>query len=146
MDNLINIISKCYSERTGLKCAILDYDIRTDLSSVLIKFGQVLDNTELLLTAYTRPNSADVSDPAMISLNPSDEDVSKYVSCMESALKSELYCRRMSYTKIPNPFYAPDIHGITQNLLAYARVHNAIYDESIAEMFVFTALLESYTN
>lgn len=134
---VVDEILSRYSETTGLICTLTKYYIRADLNSVLLTFAQDINYGYHYLVTYSRPGAANLSNPAMISIDASDAEIDEFVSNMIDSLVGELDNQFNSkYTRMQNPEAQID------RILEEIDMCNAVYDESIARQFI-SELLES---
>ena len=75
---VIERISDAYFNETGFELTVMKYYYREDLDAVLIEFAQFCEYGLGRLVRYTNPGRAKPSDPAMISLDASDDELVDY--------------------------------------------------------------------
>lgn len=73
-------------ERTGFNGSVKKWYYRQDLNAVLLQIGVRYALNTSYLNKYTNPGNATLSNPAIISLEPSDIEIDKFVDNLEEAL------------------------------------------------------------
>lgn len=68
-----------YFEMTGFKLSFMKYRYRDDLNAVLFETAQYYSYGYSYLITYTNPGRARLSNPAMISIDASDNEIRDYV-------------------------------------------------------------------
>ena len=87
---VIERISDAYFDETGFKLTVMKYYYREDLDAVLIEFAQYCEYGLGRLIGYTNPGRAKPSDPAMISLDASDDEIYDYVDRLVERLTERI--------------------------------------------------------
>ena len=83
---VIERISDAYFDETGFKLTVMKYYYREDLDAVLIEFAQFYHYGLAPVIKYTNPGRAKPSDPAMISIHASDNEIYDYVDRLVDGL------------------------------------------------------------
>lgn len=83
---VINRVLDAFVDETGFKARVRKYYYREDLNAVLLEIDQYYDYGRTVLTTYTNPGRAKPSDPAMISLDASDNEIYDYVDRLVNRL------------------------------------------------------------
>ena len=89
-----------YFTMTGFKLSFQKYYYRDDLNAVLFEIHQYYNWGHTYLITYTRPGRAKPSDPAMISLDASDNEIYDYVDRLVDKLKERIQKTFDSWTTV----------------------------------------------
>lgn len=96
----VNRVLGAFFDETGFKAHVCKYYYREDLNAVLLGIDQFYDYGMTSLTTYTSPGRAKPSNPAMISLDASDNEIYEYVDRLVDRLKKRIQYSFDSWTAV----------------------------------------------
>lgn len=139
VQSAIASVSSEYSKDTGFALTESKHYYKSDLDAVLVDLKQSFFFKFIQLTSYPkRPGRANLSDPSMISIDPTGAEVSSFVAPLVTKLIDEVqstfsdYDRWMMFSKISNPSDDDVIRRIIET--------SDIADEATAEQFLYDLL------
>lgn len=136
---VIERISDAYFNETGFELTVMKYYYREDLDAVLIEFAQYCEYGLGRLIRYTNPGRAKPSDPAMISLDASDDEIYDYVDRLVERLTERIQKTFDSWKTLVDFDGKDESVFDSEHIIAYI-VRSSDCDKSRAANFVRSLL------
>ena len=132
---VVERIADAYFDMTGFRPHVEKYCYRDDLNAVLLEFNQHYAGGFTPLVTYTNPGRARPSNPAMISLDASDNEIYAYADRLVDKIKQRIRETFDSWTTIVE-FDGEDESIFDSESVIASIVEKASCDESRAARFI----------